>query len=98
MIKLGGPCRWRFAGAERGSRGSKRLLNRHYERVCAAEHALRGPLRLLERRLGLAEIVDKRKLGAVAVPFDVVVSKILPFAITLQRGASSVSVMISLSG
>ena len=27
--------------------------------------------------------------GAVAVPFDVVVSKILPFAITLQRGASS---------
>ena len=27
--------------------------------------------------------------GAVAVPFDVVVSKILPFAITLQRGTSS---------
>ena len=26
--------------------------------------------------------------GAVAVPFDVVVSKILPFAITLQRGGS----------
>ena len=27
--------------------------------------------------------------GAVAVPFDVVVSKIPPFALTLQRGASS---------
>ena len=27
--------------------------------------------------------------GAVAVPFDVVVSKILPFAITLQRGRTS---------
>ena len=63
LIKLGGPCRRRFVGAERGSRGSKRLLNRRYERVRAAEHALRGPLRLLERRLGLAEIIERGAVG-----------------------------------
>ena len=34
-------------------------LNMHYERMRAAEHALRGPFNLLERRHGLAEIVER---------------------------------------
>ena len=34
-------------------------LNRLYERVRAAEDALRGPFCFLERRHGLAEIVER---------------------------------------
>ena len=49
----------RFAGAERGSRVSQILLNSVCGRVCAAEHAPRGPFRVLERRHGLAEIVER---------------------------------------
>ena len=38
---------------------SQGLLDRHYERVCATEHAPGGPFRVLERRHGLAEIVER---------------------------------------
>ena len=57
---LGVP-RWRrrFAGAERDSRVSQHALRIQYERMRAAEHAPRGPFRLLERRHGLAEIVER---------------------------------------
>ena len=51
------------AGAERGSRVSPRLPNRHYGRMRAPEHAPRGPFRLLERRHGLADIVERGALG-----------------------------------
>ena len=50
--------RRRFAGAERGSRPSQSSLHPFCLRVRAAEHAPRGPCRLLERRQGLAEIVE----------------------------------------
>ena len=48
-----------FAGAERGSRLSQAVLNTRGERVRATEHAPRDPLYLLERRHGLAEIVER---------------------------------------
>ena len=48
-----------FAGAERGSRGSQVALNQRCGRVCAAEHAPYDPFRILERRHGLAEIVER---------------------------------------
>ena len=54
------PRRRRFTGAERGSRGSQGNLNRPGGRVRATEHAPRGPHCLIERRLGLAEIVERR--------------------------------------
>ena len=43
----------------RGSRGSQTLLSRQSERVRAAEHAPRGPCRLLKRRHGLAEFSER---------------------------------------
>ena len=48
-----------FAGAERGARVSQVALNCTCERVLATEHAPRGPFRVLERRDGLAEIVER---------------------------------------
>ena len=47
------------AGAERGSCVSQIALNVYYERVRTAEHAPRDPFRILERRYGLAEIVER---------------------------------------
>ena len=49
-----------FAGAERCSRGLQIALNPHCGRVRATEHAPRDPRRVLERRHGLAEIVERR--------------------------------------
>ena len=49
-----------FAGVERGSRASQVVLNCRRGRVRAAEYAPRGPFRLLERRHGFAEIVERR--------------------------------------
>ena len=46
-------------GAERGSRVSQAALNPHCGRVRAAKHAPRGPFRVLERRHGLAEVVER---------------------------------------
>ena len=46
----------RFAEAERSSRGSQRFLNPRCNWVCDTEHAPRDPIRLLERRHGLADI------------------------------------------
>ena len=51
-----------FAGLEHGSRVSKIALKCSCERVRATEHATRNPYRVLERRHGLAEIVER---GAV---------------------------------
>ena len=47
-------------GAERDSRYLQIALNVHCERVRAAEHAPRDPFRVLERRHGLAEIIERR--------------------------------------
>ena len=49
-----------FAGAERDSRYLQIALNVHCERVRAAQHAVRYPVRVLERRQGLAEIIERR--------------------------------------
>ena len=49
----------RFAGAERGSRVLQFVLNLRCGRVRATEDALGDPFRLLERRHGLAEIVER---------------------------------------
>ena len=35
------------------------LLDRIYERMCASENAASCPFRLHERRLGLAEVVER---------------------------------------
>ena len=49
-------CRWRLAGAERGSRVSQTAPDAFCDWVRATEHAPRGRFNLLERRHGLAEI------------------------------------------
>ena len=51
--------RRRLAGGERGSRVSQFVLNVYCERVRAAEHASGDRFRLLERRHGLAEVVER---------------------------------------
>ena len=57
---LGAPWRRRrFAGAERGSRVLQGGLNPSFGRVRATEHAPGGLFRALERRHGLAEIVER---------------------------------------
>jgi len=48
-----------FAGEERGSRLSQIALNLHCDRVRATEHAPRGPFYVLERRHGLAVLVER---------------------------------------
>ena len=52
--------RRRLAGAERSSRVSQGDLNPSCDRVRAAEHAPSDSLHVLERRHGLAEIVECR--------------------------------------
>ena len=52
-------ARLRFAGAKRGSRDLQIALNPNCGRMRAAEHAPRGPFNFLERRHGLAEIVER---------------------------------------
>ena len=52
-------------GAERGSRVLQVVLNVHCERVCVTEDAPRDPGRILERRHGLAEIVERGAVGFV---------------------------------
>ena len=44
------------------------VLNPDYERMRAAEHASRGPCRLLERRHGLSEIVERGAIVSVEHP------------------------------
>ena len=51
--------RRRLAGAERGSRFSQGSPNRHCGWVLTTEHAPRDPSRVLERRHGLADIVER---------------------------------------
>ena len=55
-----------FAGAARGSRGSQVALNQRCGRVCAPKHAPRDPFRILERRHGLAEIIERGTGARVA--------------------------------
>ena len=52
-----------LAGAERCSRESQGGPNPHYVRARAAEDASCGPLRVLERRHSLAEIVERGVVG-----------------------------------
>ena len=54
-----GAARRRVAGAEDRSRDSQTLLSRQSERMRATEHAPRDPFQLLERRQGLAEILER---------------------------------------
>ena len=54
-----GPRRRRLASAERGTRFSQKAINLHRERMLAAKHATRDPIRVLERRYGLAKIVER---------------------------------------
>jgi hypothetical protein len=63
VLRTPGGRRWRFAGAERGSRGSQIHLKRRGDWVRATEHASCDPFYFLKRRHGLAEIVER---GAVA--------------------------------
>ena len=63
VLSLRAPRR-RLAGAEGVSTPSQIELNGSCERMCAAEHAPRDPFRVLERRHGLAEIVER---GAVVL-------------------------------
>ena len=49
----------RLAGCERGSRVLQITLNEYCERVRATEHAPRDPFQFLERRHGLAEVVER---------------------------------------
>ena len=49
----------RLAGAERGSRVSQVVFNPPCGWVRASKHAPRNPTRVLERRHGLAEIVER---------------------------------------
>ena len=51
--------RRRFAGAERGTRISQMRLNVHCDRMRAPKDAIRDPSNFLERRHGLAEIVER---------------------------------------
>ena len=46
-------------GGERGSRVSQGRLHIHCEGMIATKHAPRGPPRLLERRHGLTEIIER---------------------------------------
>ena len=62
---LRAPRRRRLAGAERGSCVSQILPNPLRDRMRASEHAPRDPLRLLERRYGLAEVVESRAVVLV---------------------------------
>ena len=54
-----------FAGGERFSRESQTALNPRCDRVRGAEHASRGPFRVLECLNGLAEIVQSRAVVVV---------------------------------
>ena len=47
-----------LASAEAGSHGSQGFPNPHCQRVRATQNAPRDPSSVLERRHGLAEIVD----------------------------------------
>jgi len=48
---------------ERGSRDLQFVLKALCERVRAPKHTTRGPSRVLERRHGLAEIVERGAVG-----------------------------------
>ena len=54
------------AGAERGPRLSQRFLNPHRGRVRSTQHAPRDPSRVLERRHGLTEVVERRAVVLVS--------------------------------
>ena len=63
--------RWRrrrFAGVERLARVLQSPLNFRRERVCTAKHAPRDPCRVLDRRHGLADIVERGAIVLVERP------------------------------
>ena len=59
-----------FAGVQDCSRKLQGIIYLFDVWVCRSEHAPRGPCRLLERRHGLAKIVERRavvlRIGALA--------------------------------
>ena len=57
-----------FAGCERGSRHSQIVPNAICDRVRTSKHTPRDPFRLLERRYGLAEIVERGVVVLVERP------------------------------
>ena len=65
-LNLGTPGR--LAGAERGSRVLQITLNFRCERVRTTKHTPRDPFRGLERRHGLAEIVERGAVVSVEHP------------------------------
>ena len=77
----------RFAGAQHGSRVSQMALNVHCERVRAAEDASRDPFRVLERRHGLAEILE-RGGGVIAERYSVNLPRPERGVITISENAS----------
>ena len=81
-----------FAGLERGSHVSRIPLNHRCERMRAAEHAPRDPSRALDRRYGLAEIVERRTIGVVGARLDGLRDGLLVFfvCIILFRVAAAV--------
>ena len=64
---------------ERGSRVLQIVLNAFCERVGAAEHAPRDPIRLLERRHGLAEIVERGVGVLIVMPLTSIESHATPY-------------------
>ena len=69
-----------------GSCFSQGIINLHRHRMRAAEHAPRGPFRVLERRHGLAEIVEPR--GSPAERPRVRIPYLESGNITLSKNAS----------
>ena len=64
-LRLASRRRQRLAGAERGSRVSQCDLNPRCVRMRATQHAPRDPCHVLERRHGLAEIIERAAIVAV---------------------------------
>ena len=62
--------------------------NRHYEGVHRTQHAPRDPFRLLERRYGLADIVERGVF--------VIVAAVLKYADAVLKGyATAISVLLT---
>ena len=76
-----------FAGAEQCSCILQSILNPLCGRVRAAEHAPRGPFHVLERRHGLAEIVE-RGAGVHAESRRIILPHLQRELMTLAENAS----------
>ena len=77
----------RFVGSERSSRELQIALSFRCERVRTTKHTPRGPLRLLERRYGLADI-GERGAFVIAERRRVILSHLDRHIITFSENAS----------